>query len=260
MTDSNTSRRLSAAHGWYWFRDAATAVGRKPFNLLAVTLFYLLVMGFLSAIPFAGIVFAALFMPFGTAFIGRSTHTALSGGEPRFSGFKEICSDASVRNSLLRIGFVYGFILITANALYGLLAADSVSRWVIDANNRLDWSSVQANMPWDAIVAVTLVYVPGLMAVWFAPLLATEKRMSWGKAVFYSFFGCLRNIVPVLVLVLLVIGLVAAFTLLTAALIAVFGSADAVVTFIVLPLAFLMLTFIYSVYWPMYASLFEDVH
>ena len=43
------------------------------------------------------------------------------------------------------------------------------------------------------------------------------------------------------------------------ALIAAFGSADAVVTFVVLPLAFLMLTVIYSAYWPMYASLFEDV-
>ena len=53
MTDSNTSRRLSAASGWYWFRDAATAVGRKPLNLLAVTMVYLLIMGFLSAIPFA---------------------------------------------------------------------------------------------------------------------------------------------------------------------------------------------------------------
>ena len=31
MTDSNTSRRLSAASGWYWFRDAATAVGRTTF-------------------------------------------------------------------------------------------------------------------------------------------------------------------------------------------------------------------------------------
>ena len=80
MTDSNTSRRLPAASGWYWFRDAATAVGRKPLNLLAVTMLYLLIMGFLSAIPYAGIVFAALFMPFGTAFIGRSTRTALQGG------------------------------------------------------------------------------------------------------------------------------------------------------------------------------------
>ena len=35
MTDNNSSRRLPAASGWYWFRDAASAVSRKPFNLLA---------------------------------------------------------------------------------------------------------------------------------------------------------------------------------------------------------------------------------
>lgn len=200
MTDSNTSRRLPAASGWYWFRDAATAVGRKPLNLLAVTMLYLLIMGFLSAIPYAGIVFAALFMPFGTAFIGRSTRTALQGGDPRLSELKAVFADPVVRQNLMRIGFVYGFILITVNALYGLMAADSIALWKIDANDRLDWASVQANIPWDAIVAVTVVYIPGLMAVWFAPLLASEKRMSWGKAVFYSFFGCLRNIIPVICL------------------------------------------------------------
>ena len=259
MTDNNSSRRLPAASGWYWFRDAASAVSRKPFNLLAVTLFYLLVMGFLSAIPYAGIVFAALFMPFGTAFIGRSTRTALQGGDPRFAGFKEVYSDPHVRQNLLRIGFVYGFVLITVNALYGLMAADSIALWKIDANDRLDWASVQANIPWDAIIAVMFVYIPGLMAVWFAPLLATEKRMTWGKAVFYSFFGCLRNILPVIVLVMLVAAVMIGFGLIASMLIASFGSADVVVTFIVMPLGFLLLTFVYSIYWPMYASLFEDI-
>ena len=141
MTDSNTSRRLPAASGWYWFRDAATAVGRKPLNLLAVTMLYLLIMGFLSAIPYAGIVFAALFMPFGTAFIGRSTRTALQGGDPRLSELKAVFADPVVRQNLMRIGFVYGFILITVNALYGLMAADSIALWKIDANDRLDWAS-----------------------------------------------------------------------------------------------------------------------
>ncbi len=259
MTDSNTSRRLPAASGWRWFRDAATAVSRKPFNLLAVTLFYLLVMGFLSAIPYAGLVFAALFMPYGTAFIGRSTRTALEGGTPRFAAFKELWTDPVVRQNLLRVGFVYGFVLITVNALYGLLAADSIALWKLDANNRLDWASVQANIPWDAIIAVCVVYIPGLMAVWFAPLLASEKRMSWGKAVFYSFFGCLRNILPVIILIALVLAVIIAFGLLASTLIAAMGSSDAVVTFIVMPLGFLLLTFIYAAYWPMYASLFEDV-
>ena len=89
--------------------------------------------------------------------------------------------------------------------------------------------------------------------------LASEKRMSWGKAVFYSFFGCLRNIIPVILLVLLVGAMIVAFGLLASALIAAFGSTDAAVTFVVMPLAFMMLTLVYSVYWPMYASLFEDV-
>lgn len=53
--------------------------------------------------------------------------------------------------------------------------------------------------------------------------------------------------------------MIVAFGLLASALIAAFGSTDAAVTFVVMPLAFMMLTLVYSVYWPMYASLFEDV-
>lgn len=259
MIDTNNSRRLSAAYGWYWYRDAALAVARKPFNLLAITLFYLLAMGVLGAIPYAGLVFAALFMPFGTAFIGRSTKLALTGGDPRFAGLKEVFADPKVRQNLLRIGFVYGFVLITANALYGFLAADSIALWKFDANDRLDWASVQANIPWDAIVAVALIYIPGLMAVWFAPLLASEKCMSWGKACFYSFFGCLRNILPVIVLLLLVTATMLAFGLVSSSMIASYGLSSQWVTFFVMPLGFLVLTFVYSMYWPMYASLFEDV-
>lgn len=259
MTDSNSSRRLSAVHGWYWLRDALKAVRLKPLNLLGITLFYLLMMGFLSAIPYAGMVFAALFMPFGTAFIGRSTHTALAGGDPRFAGFGELFRDSAVRQGLIGVGLAYGFVLVTVNALYGFLALDSIAQWKITADNRLDWESVRANIPWDAVVACLVIYIPGLMAVWFAPLLASEKRMSWGKAVFYSFFGCLRNIVPVIVLLVLVVGVIAVFGMLAAALVAALGASDAVISFVVVPLSFLVLTVIYAVYWPMYASLFEDV-
>ena len=157
------------------------------------------------------------------------------------------------------VGLAYGFVLVTVNALYGFLALDSIAQWKITADNRLDWESVRANIPWDAVVACLVIYIPGLMAVWFAPLLASEKRMSWGKAVFYSFFGCLRNIVPVIVLLVLVVGVIAVFGMLAAALVAALGASDAVISFVVVPLSFLVLTVIYAVYWPMYASLFEDV-
>ena len=164
-----------------------------------------------------------------------------------------------MRRGLIGVGLAYGFVLVTVNALYGFLALDSIAQWKITADNRLDWESVRANIPWDAVVACLVIYIPGLMAVWFAPLLASEKRMSWGKAVFYSFFGCLRNIVPVIVLLVLVVGVIAVFGMLAAALVAALGASDAVISFVVVPLSFLVLTVIYAVYWPMYASLFEDV-
>lgn len=252
------SRSLPASSGWHWFLSALQATRNQPVVLTGIVLLYMFLMSMLSVLPWVGPALAALFMPFGTVFVGRATRTALAGGQPSFSILADIWRDVSHRQSLVRIGLVFGFVLVTVNALYGWLAADEISRWVITDNNRLDWASVRANIPWDATLAMLVVYIPGLMAVWFAPLLASEKHMPCGKACFFSFFGCLRNILPVLVLGLVITVVATAVTAAGALLISALELQDSAMVLLT-PLVFLISTVIYASYWPMYADLFDDV-
>lgn len=253
----SSSRTLSAAAGWQWFKSAVSAVQKQPVMLMGVVLFYMLSMSVLSIIPWFGPVLAALFMPYGTVFFAHATRDSLENRPPRFGTLSELFARQSIRQAMIRVGIVFGMVLVVVNALYGYLAADEIARWSIDANDRLNWETVRANFPWDATIAMLVVYIPGLMAVWFAPLLVADKGMECGKALFFSFFGCLKNILPVIVLgVILTVSASVIAAALTWLVIALDLTSEA--AYIIMPFAFIASTVIYASYWPMYQDLFED--
>lgn len=225
---------------------------------MGVILFYMLSMSILSVIPWFGPVLAAVFMPYGTVFFAHATRDILADKQPQFGQLSALIANRTIRQAMIRVGLVFACILVTVNAIYGFMAADEISRWVVDANDRLDWQSVRANIPWDATIVMSIVYIPGLMAVWFAPLLVSDKGMPCGKSLFYSFFGCLRNIVPVIVLgvILIALSTIVAVGLTS---VMVFMNIENLAPFIVTPFVFVVSTVIYASYWPMYQDLFEDV-
>lgn len=259
MSHSSESRSLGPAAGWRWFKTAVVATREQPFALMGIALFYMFTMGFLSVMPVVGAILSALFMPFGTVFIGRATRDAIDSQAPSFRILGQTWRSAFMRKHLLYVGLVFGFVLITVNALYALLSADEVARWAVTENDRLDWGSVRENLPYDAILTALLVYIPGLMATWFAPLLISEKNMTCVKALFYSFFGCLRNLLPIFVLGALLIGTTLACTFGTLFVIDTFELAS-LEMYLLTPIAFVLTTIAYATYWPMYVSLFGDVN
>ena len=132
-----------------------------------------------------------------------------------------------------------------------------MSQWEI-VDGRLNWDSVYANFPWTAAVVTVMVYAIGQMATWFSPALVAWKNMTVGKATFYSFFGCLRNWLPILILLFIIFGI----TLLSAFVVIVSTQALGVgdySLFFLTPLAFLLTTVAYSTIWPMWIDIFGDV-
>lgn len=255
MTPMQHSERLGPTAGYTWLTKAFVAVRNKAARLFLVIFFYTSMLGLLMLIPVAGPVLAALFMPFGTVLIGYATREALENRMPDFSPLTRAFSDKVLRSDLTATGLVYGFVLITTNALYGYLAEPYIAQWQTQSTDRLVWDSVFAHFPWMPLAVAALIYIPGTMATWFSPLLCADKSMHWKKALFYSFFGCLTNILPILVLgILLVLGVTGVFFA-AGQLINVLGL-QSVNMFIFFPLSCLALTVIYATYWPMYEALF----
>ena len=255
--DDSASRKLPALTGWKWFLEGVRATRSAPVSMTGIVLFYLIVAGGLSVLPIVGFVLAAFFMPFGTVFIGRSTRDVLAGKVPSYAVFAELWKEAAVRRSLVSVGLVYSIFLVAVEALYAYLAADDISQWVISDQGQIDWESVSSHFPWDGVIASIIVYIPGLMAVWFAPLLVAQKRMTAGKALFYSFFGCLRNIVPVIVLLASLTAL-AAVSVVAVVSITLMLNSEVLASWLSIPFIFLTATVMYASYWPMYRDLFDD--
>ena len=72
MDKTHLSRTLGPSAGIAWYKSAVRATARQPFALASITFCYLFAMGLLSAVPFFGFVFSAVFMPFGSVWIARS--------------------------------------------------------------------------------------------------------------------------------------------------------------------------------------------
>ncbi len=255
MTDTQHSKHLGAGAGWNWFALAVQAVKLNASRLFLIVLFYSVVVGILMVLPLVGSLLAALFMPFGSVLLGHGVRDVLNHKVPGLSLMSEAWHNPRVRYNLFASGLFYAFLLITVQAVYGILSQPYVATWQVNADNRLVWDSVFANFPWMPLIVAGAIYIPGLMATWFSPLLCADKNMTWGKSLFYSFFGCLRNILPILVLgLVLAVSIVTAFYLAGEA-IALLGLASYNM-YIYVPLSCIVLTVLYSTYWPMYNDLF----
>lgn len=205
-----------------------------------------------------GLVVAAFFMPFGTMLIIEGTREAYEGRQPSYGVLVELFKDPFKRSRLMRVGVIYAAFLLVANYLYIFMAVDEVSQWQV-VDGRLNWDSVYANFPWSAAVVTVIIYALGQMATWFAPALVTWKNMAVGKAIFYSLFGCLRNWLSIVVLLILIFGFTVLCALAVIFITESLGIGDLSI-FVLMPIAFFLTTVAYGTIWPMWVDIFGDVN
>lgn len=240
-----------------WIREGLSAIRQAPFGMVSVCIFYVFTMTALGSLPLFGLVLAAFFMPFGTMLVIEGTRDAYQGKQPNYSVLIDLFKDSYKRYRLMRVGVLYAVFILVANYIYIFMAMDEVSQWKI-IDGRLDWASVQANFPWSAVIVTVVVYALGQMATWFAPALVTWKNMAVGKSIFYSFFGCLRNWLAILVLLIILFGFSILCALAVIILLDTLGLGNLSI-FVLMPIAFFLTTMAYSTIWPMWVDIFGDV-
>ncbi len=119
------------------------------------------------------------------------------------------------RNALLVIGIVYLAAHLLVGQVMALIGGDAVQRLLALSLQPQEMDPEQMRALLDqampALLTGTLLFVPVLMATWFAPALALFEDFPAGKAMFWSFWSCLVNWRPLLVygLLLALLGLVA---------------------------------------------------
>ena len=189
-----------------WLSDSVGALRAQPFAFTGVVVFSLLASGILSSMPFVGMLLASLWMPYGAVLTGFGARDALAGRVPSYGALTASFADKYVRRHFLAIGLLSAIWLEIVSAVFAMLARDEIAKWQLTTEG-IDLESIYTNFPTTATAVAFVLYVPLLMLTVFSPLLVAVNRQPFGKSLFFSFFGCLRNLPAILLyLAVLLIG------------------------------------------------------
>ena len=202
---------VPATNGLQWLRIGWTLFMRNPLMWILALSAQWLIVAVLGQIPVIGLVLAILIMPaFSVGFM--SMGAAAEGGRPLepgllFAGFRQ------APGPLLALGGAY----LIAGALTLLIARLTSDVSLVTTP---EGQAVFTGLEGGGLLVPAIFFTLAQMAFFFAPPLTAWQRMAPPKALFFSFFACLRNwrafLLYSLALVLLTCGGLLLFSLLLA--------------------------------------------
>ena len=182
------------ARGWAWLREGLQLWRRNPALITFATFGYLLSIVVISLVPLLGQLAASLLMPalsVGVLNACRATDAGRKvGPDVLFSGFK------TNLQALVTVGGLYLAATLVVLLLVSLV--DDGSLAVV-----MRGEEIEPQIGGDSTLGFTLMVglllsTPVMMAYWFAPALAAWWKVPAPKAMFFSFYACLRNWRPFL--------------------------------------------------------------
>ncbi|MCK9984932.1 MAG: hypothetical protein AzoDbin1_01404 [Azoarcus sp.] len=189
------ARQLPAQRGFAWLGEGLQLWRRNPALLTFASFGYLLLLILVSVAPFIGQILASLLTPvlsLGVLNTCRAIDAGRKAGpDVLFSGFQQNLPALIIIGGINFAG-VWLVLGLTAIADDGTLFRLMTSGGKLDPDIATSGGFTMA-----LLIAITLS-TPVMMAYWFAPLLAGWWKVSAPKAMFFSFFACLRNWRPFL--------------------------------------------------------------
>lgn len=198
---SGDSRRVDAGAGFEWLRQGWAMFVAQPAQWILVSLLMAIILLAVSAVPFIGAFARNLLVPIFIAGMLQACRKTQRGEAPEvrdiFSGFEPPSGNLVLIGLFFLIGmfsiFSITFVMGGSGVVGGLTAGGLFG----------------AGMAVSSVLLATILYpvlfVPLVMAVWFAPALVFFNRMSPVEAVKASFSACARNALPFLVYGLIVL-------------------------------------------------------
>jgi len=234
------------AEGWRLFRAA-------PLGWLAAVFGYWLLMTLVSLVPFVGVVAAAVLVPaFSVGFMALARaagHKAPLDMALLFDGFRH------EPRAQLALGVVYLVCLGLLLAVSTLADSGALARWMISGQRPTD-EVLQSEGFITALVAAGALYLPVMLAFWFAPPLASWHATGAAKALFFSFAASMMNWRAFLAYgaVMALLTLLVPFLIVSA--FAVAGAAAPPAAVIIFPLAILLLPTLFASFYASYRDVF----
>lgn len=250
---------VPASNGWLWLKRGFGFFGRAPLTWILVAVSYWVLVSVVGVLPYVGLVAVMMATPaFAVSFMAMCRE--LERGRPLelpllFAGF---------RRNLKPLALLGGIYFL---AILGILVASQL----FDDGLLLRWMLLGKSVPRDeasgdvlavSAIAAFALFVPVIMAFWFAPVLVAWHDMSAAKALFFSFFASLQNWRAFLVYgvaVSIFAGLVpgTAFSILAVAMRGAQGAASIMST-LALVVVVILLPTLYASFYASYRDVFAD--
>ena len=180
--------------GWAWLRDGLALWLRNPALLTFAAFGYLLALLVVSMFPFVGQAIASLLMPvlsLGVLNACRAVDAGRKvGPDVLFSGFKGNLPE------LIKIGGLY--LVASFAGLFLTTLGDGGTLMRGMTGGKIDEAAAAEPALTVSLIVALVLSTPVMMAYWFAPLLAGWWKLPAAKALFFSFYACLRNWRPFL--------------------------------------------------------------
>lgn len=184
------ARQLPAARGWAWIVEGFRLFRRNPPLITFLVFGYWFLLAAINVFPLIGQVAASLAMPALSVSVANGCRAVDRGAggafDMIFSGFRLNLP------SLLRLGAIY---LLATLAVFGAstLVDGGLLLQAVMKGQKVSIETLSESNLIAALQLALLLFMPVMMAYWFAPLLTAWADMPAGKALFFSFFACLRN-------------------------------------------------------------------
>jgi hypothetical protein len=186
---------VPGARGWLWLTAGFRLFRRNPPVLALLVVFYWVLMGLINVVPVIGPIAASICIPvFSVGIMNacRSIDRNSDAENARMAGFPYLFS-AFRQNPgpLLALG---GFYLMLTVLILGLSSiADGGTLWQLMMGESPKREALEDPGFLLAAQVALVLMTPVIMAYWYAPVLVAWHGFSPAKALFFSFFACLRN-------------------------------------------------------------------
>lgn len=203
--------KLPASTGLEWLKQGFALFRRNSGVLITLTFAQLLAGIVLASIPPLGIVGGIVLMPSFLIAILQACHLS-DEGKPVTLGILATGFRKGVIGPMCKLGGVYlGLIILVMLAVVPFIDQAALQETM---KTMAEHKAVPAGtappppvrMPLQVTLMLALIAIIMLL-LWFAPALAYWKRMPTFKAIFYSFFGVVGALLPILTMMLAGAGL-----------------------------------------------------
>ena len=210
------TRAVEPGRGAAWLTEGFGYFQKDTLAWVGATILFFVIILALAFIPLLGNLAGYILMPVFIAGLMLGCKARTQGGEftvtHLFAGFSQHTAQLVVLGFLYLAGMIALVILIVILVMFGADGADLVEK--LQAR---DVAALTDNLKLITLVCLiaAALYVPLLMATWFAPALVILRNASAVDAMKLSFKGCLLNIMPFILygLIGLVLGVVAIITM-----------------------------------------------